>query len=415
MSMTVTYDPVLSRVRIGVDGNLVRNPGFDVDAASWNAQGGTLTRVTTPNRTPPGAALLTPNGVAAIVLGQIPTFADMPAVTSGEQYTGSGWVRSTASLPQVSMAMTWWDAAGTPGTTSASATTALPNSVWTQYSVTAAAPAVGRVQLRARIHGTPTAAMTMNLDDMAVYATAVATFDVERSTNGVNWTPVRGGLATSLTNGVRVTVNDYEFPAGVPVTYRVTYRKANGTILGTTEETITVQLDGLWLKSISRPFLNHKVTGPVYMSAIDLPERNGIFNIVGRSRRVAVTDVRVGKELSLELMTPNSAEADAVELLLASGDPLFVQPHTTHACPIPMMYAVAGRASRRLVSNGRDGWFFTMPLSEVAAPGPDVIPATVTYQNILDSFPTYAALLAAEASYATILERISDPTDVIVP
>ncbi|MEV6879543.1 hypothetical protein, partial [Amycolatopsis sp. NPDC051128] len=44
---------------------------------------------------------------------------------------------------------------------------------------------------------------------------------VERSTNGITWTTVRGGDKVGLSGGVG-KLDDYEFAAGVPNTYRVT-------------------------------------------------------------------------------------------------------------------------------------------------------------------------------------------------
>lgn len=143
------------------------NPHFETDIAGWTGQGGTLDHSTDQAHTGAGSALLTPNGVASIVLGQVADTNDFSAVTAGRPYRASGWFFSQNSLAQVSIAVSWFDAAlGSLGTGN-SAITALPNGVWTEYAFEQVAPANAvKAQLRARIHGTPTISQTMYLDDM---------------------------------------------------------------------------------------------------------------------------------------------------------------------------------------------------------------------------------------------------------
>lgn len=420
MPLTLTYDPVLSRVRVAFDGNVLTNSGFEVDTAHWTAQGGTFARSTAQHRTGVASGLLTPNGVTSIVLGQLAVLADFPRTVPGQQYQGGGWFFNAAGLAQVSIAMTWWDAAGVAGTTSASAITALPANTWTQYSVTATAPA-GAVkgQLRSRIHGTPPVSAVMYHDDMRIYATAAAKMDVHRSLNSVNWTAVRGGLDVPLINGTTSIVDDYEFWPDVPVRYRIRVKDAAGVVLSEAFEYVTPSLGGqVWLKSLTRPFLNRAVelTGaePEFVN----PARNGVFPVIGRSYSVAVTDVRPGESFELEAIVKGPGERSDLKLLFASGDPLFLQVPSDH-CVLESTYVVAGDIRRRRQSvraNAADTrHLFTMPFTEVAPPGPDVIGATVTYQSLLSAFSTYEELLDAETSYASVLERIGDPSDVIVP
>lgn len=233
MTLTTTYDPALSRVRVTTNGGVLSNAGFEVDLEGWSAQGGALTRVNTQAHSGAWSALLTPNGVASIALGQMGSFADFPLVTAGKTYRASMWLRAPNPLAQVSIVITWWDAAGVPMTTSAGSTVALSANVWTQFVAVLTAPVgAARAQLRARIHGTPPVTDTMFIDDAQVletWAELVDRVDVERSVNGVTWTPVRGGQDLPLTFGVSVTVDDYEFPDGAPVEYRATYRDSSAT------------------------------------------------------------------------------------------------------------------------------------------------------------------------------------------
>ena len=49
-----------------------------------------------------------------------------------------------------------------------------------------------------------------------------------------------------------------------------------------------------------------------------------------------------------------------------------------------------------------------------AAPGPDIVGATATYQTVLDNYVTYAALAGAFATYQDVLDLIAEPSEVIV-
>ncbi|PRX48687.1 hypothetical protein B0I33_104505 [Prauserella shujinwangii] len=178
---------------------------------------------------------------------------------------------------------------------------------------------------------------------------------------------------------------------------------------------LTPALSSVWLKSIARPFLNRPVTVTDW-SDIERPSRNGVFTVVGRSVAVAVTDVRGGRQYELVVTTPTLADADDLDLCLASGDPVFVHVPGDPDCLVPRsMYAVVGDISIERHSAKTRRRFFRLPLTEVAAPGPDVVGATITYQGVLNAFATYEALLATEPTYADVLERISDPAEVIVP
>jgi hypothetical protein len=80
-------------------GNLVGNPGFEVDTTGWAVSGsGTgvaLTRVTNPTHTGVGAALLRNNssGTRKCALNDVPNWVE---TTEAGTYTGSIWVRANA-------------------------------------------------------------------------------------------------------------------------------------------------------------------------------------------------------------------------------------------------------------------------------------------------------------------------------
>jgi hypothetical protein len=170
---------------------------------------------------------------------------------------------------------------------------------------------------------------------------------------------------------------------------------------------------GVWIKNLTRPFLNRQVT-VVGHSDIEMPDRTGLHEIIGRSFPVAVTDVRGSRRQTLTLMFPTLALADEFRECLATGGPIFLQVPTT-GCPFPGMYAVVGTTTIHKMSQRGVRRYFTLPLTEVAAPASTLIGATLTYQTVLSSYASYDALLAAEGSYNGLMEGIGTPADVVVP
>jgi hypothetical protein len=179
--------------------------------------------------------------------------------------------------------------------------------------------------------------------------------------------------------------------------------------------------DQMWLKSVTRPFLNRQVPLACGLNDIELlfssevrrRARAGIFPIKGRTYPVAVTDVWTGREWTLRLATRSAVATQTMDYYFASGDVLYIQVPST-CTDVQGGYVVATDATRAYnVFQPYTNW--TVPLVEVAAPGPDVIYAEVTWQTVLDQFADWAAVLAANASWADLFSLLPDPSEVIVP
>lgn len=180
-------------------------------------------------------------------------------------------------------------------------------------------------------------------------------------------------------------------------------------------DSVSPTLDAVWIKSIVRPFLNTAVDIRSY-SEIKRPGRSGIFEVVGRSAPVAVTDVRGSRRFTIELRCETPDEADDLELVLASGDPLFIQVPTTVdlISTTPGGYVVVGDITRWALAPHLPITIIELPCTVVAAPGPDVVGATVTWQSVLNAYGTWDAVVDAHDDWASLLELIGDPGDVIV-
>lgn len=234
----------------------------------------------------------------------------------------------------------------------------------------------------------------------------LAPVTVQRSLNEITWSTVRGGVVTP--SGGRIRVDDYEFAAGLLNYYRVLGPDAEDLFTGT----ITPTIDRVWVKSLARPFLNRAVVIQDY-GDVERPSRAGVFEVIGRTYPVAVNDVRGSRRWTLDLLTSTAAEAADVDMLLASGDTLLVQ--VPADCDVPGGYVSVGSTSVRRTARRTVRRITSLPCTEVAAPGPDVVGATITWQGLLNVYGTWAEVIAAHPTWADLLELIGDPTDVIVP
>jgi len=177
---------------------------------------------------------------------------------------------------------------------------------------------------------------------------------------------------------------------------------------------LTPTLDRIWIKSITRPFLNRafRVVNP---SDVGRPGRGEDFDAVNRSYPIAVTELAGSRRWTLTLHVDNDGDAQTLDYVIASGDVLFV--HTPVGCGVPGGYVrVAGmnerRPSARVYTHSR---IFALSVVEVAAPGPDVVGAIGTWASVLAAYATWADVLAAFPTWADLLAFKGSPSEVIVP
>jgi hypothetical protein len=223
---------------------------------------------------------------------------------------------------------------------------------------------------------------------------------VERSTDGITWTTIRGGSEVAVFGGA-FTVDDYEFPVSQAVTYRA----------GEDTDSITVDLDTVWIKAIQHPFLNRPVTVTDW-SSIGREFRGGVFPVVGRSFPVSVTDLRGARSYSLEVACHDELAAADMDYLLASGGPVFVQ--VPSGSRVPQVYAVIIGSDERRPAPRSNRRVFTLELQEVAAPGLDVVGATTIWQSVIHSHATWTDVISAFDTWSDLLDSTSDPSSVIV-
>lgn len=235
---------------------------------------------------------------------------------------------------------------------------------------------------------------------------------IQRQSNGVTWTTVRG--ATRLDAAGGVSIDDYEFDPNVINTYRARSYSAADSLLGTQSNTITPTIDRVWLKSVARPFLNTPIVVQDY-APISRSGRSGLFAVPGRSYPVRVGDVASSRSWSMTILTSTLTESRSVEYLVASGDVLNLQVPPSYDIPggyVDVGQMTLARRSRTLADDRR---LVTLPLTEIAAPSPNIVGYTATWAGLIAEFGTWADVLAAFPTWADVLEYVSDPSIVVVP
>jgi hypothetical protein len=234
----------------------------------------------------------------------------------------------------------------------------------------------------------------------------------ERSTDaGVRWTTIRGGADVAISGG-SASRDDYEFEPGVPLLYRVrTY--AGVTSYDAFTAPITQDLDQVWLKVPAIPFLNTPVV-VVAVGPISRRSRGGVLDVVARNYPVQVGDVRSMRAFDLQILTETAAEERDMDARISTGDVVFLQsPAAVES--VPEGYFSVGDVTRdsTLRLSPRKVW--TLPLIEVAAPGPDVIGPAYTCASVLAEYVTVTAMLAENATILDLLSRTGTPSEVLVP
>lgn len=234
---------------------------------------------------------------------------------------------------------------------------------------------------------------------------------VERSTDLIRWTTVRGGSAVTVAGGT-FRLDDYEFAPNVLNYYRIHTLAPFGQY---ETASITPTITAVWLKSVARPFLNLTVRLLGNTFSVERADRGAAFPIVGRSLPVAVTDVRGSRQYMLKARTDTDVAASNLELLLASGDVLYLQAPTGFVVPAGGVFVEVGRVTVETPAPPNLLRFTSFTVTEVAAPGPDVVGSTASWQTVINTYATWADVIAAAATWADLLELVGAPSEVIVP
>lgn len=245
---------------------------------------------------------------------------------------------------------------------------------------------------------------------------ATATYAIfRRALGGGPLELLRGGAHVTVT-AQNAALDVYEFPPGVTVDYWVHSYNAADVQQAVFGVQFTQDVANVWIKVVARPYLNT----PVIVAGrgeVTRPARSGIFDVVGRSYPVAVSDLRGSRQYTLDLLVETPADERDLDLLVASGDPIYLQAPSTQT-KIPGgegTYWTIGDTTAAPTARLSNRRIFSLPLKETAAPGPDVVGAAGTWQTVVSTYASWTATIAAKATWSDVLELIGTPSEVIVP
>jgi hypothetical protein len=180
---------------------------------------------------------------------------------------------------------------------------------------------------------------------------------------------------------------------------------------------ITPSLDGTWIKSLGRPFLNRKLNCRPGPGTIRRNGRGTVTTTVGHSLPTGVNELASSRELTIDVILRTLDERLAFNVIIGTGDPLFI--HTPLGDPLPSMNVVVETSTERrplLDPHCNDDWrVFTLPLVEVAAPGASVTGSSSTWQTVINTYADWNAVLAAKDTWLELVELVGDVNEVVVP
>lgn len=227
---------------------------------------------------------------------------------------------------------------------------------------------------------------------------------LRRPVVGGTWQLVRGGTVDVVDGRMVRAVDDYEFPSGVDLLYRIEgwTGGAGGTAL-VSSATVTRRsvADQVWLKFITKPSLNRRLD---FMGRTDISRdaRTAVYQVQGRSDPVVVSDVHSSRQFTIKVKTETVSETDALDHALSQGLPCYLQVPQTINCP--SVYATVGsyRFEPPALKSARNVW--EIPLTEVSAPPPSIVSPQVTWQELLNLYPSWEDVIAAVPTWLEIAD-----------
>jgi hypothetical protein len=214
--------------------------------------------------------------------------------------------------------------------------------------------------------------------------------------------PVRGGEVPVSSGTFERSADDYEFPAGENLIYRLeslagrVATEGLDSVLESVDVFYVPPMARAWVKFIAHPILNRRITITDW-SEISRPSRNVLYEVRERADPVIVTAGHSSRRVTLTLRTWTVDETNALDESLRQGIPLFL--HMPAGYPLPSLYAVPGDYSHVKPSRRSRGSIWTLPLTEVAPPAPSIYGTGTTWATVLDAYATWGDLLTSAPTW----------------
>jgi hypothetical protein len=252
------------------------------------------------------------------------------------------------------------------------------------------------------------------------FAAATQYFVIQRSLDaGATWTTIRSANEAPATAGSVLTTWDYEVPRGVAPKYRVQTVATPGTgrvssAWSATQSPVALVLTGWWLKDPLSPSLNIQVT--VASFSFRRKEPQSVYEPLGRSEALVVSDGVRGIDGNLELWAKTAAVYNAVEALLLTGHSLWLEDVLGRRWYVKFGDATDWSLIRATPAAGettaiRHLHAVSLPFTQVAVPTgvPTIVPPpTVNTLSLPATSGNYASTpdTAANSPFATLDIRV---------
>lgn len=244
----------------------------------------------------------------------------------------------------------------------------------------------------------------------------IDTFDLDGSTVTITVWQTSSAGSFRVRNAIRRTsaggflVTDYEIPLGVEVTYRVEQFNGAGVSTGFAALSLLTTVNvGVGFAVLSDPL------NPRHAVLVSASPQFG-----GQVKRVRpVSTYRAGvntvalmglegllTDLPLACETESLADADMLELVLAETQ-FLVRVQTGMARIPPILHVVSGEPVQKPVTVQWEGELISWEITadQVSRTEIDIIVPVLTWQAVIDFYPTWTALLAANATWLDVFRN----------
>lgn len=164
-----------------------------------------------------------------------------------------------------------------------------------------------------------------------------------------------------------------------------------------------------WLINPGRPGQNVRVEC-TDISEITNAGRTGVFEILGRSVPVVVSDVMASDEITISIDAASKQEVNDLAGRLALGDPMYFLVADPAADVDSFYFTVTDMKRRRDAANS--SWTLDITVRETGQPAPTVYGLTYIWNDVISDYATWTDVVAGNVSWSNLVDKISN--DIIV-
>jgi hypothetical protein len=236
----------------------------------------------------------------------------------------------------------------------------------------------------------------------AAYAT------ITRTANGLT-SFVRWARLAQITT--TLTVLDLEVPTDVTATYALEVFSSALASLDTDTATATYTSDGVdRLINYSGPGLVREVTVSEFPS-VTSEARGGVFDVLGRRNRIAVTDVRSGESGRMTVLEDDRGES--LRTWLADGSVVALRTPPDRGYGSPVAFAVGRVTTSRIATAADPLRLIELEITEIDVPVPSLGASTpITWESLMVYAATWADV-KAQVGWETWYKVKTTPTTAL--